>query len=262
MKLSISNIAWENIYDKEVYTCLKEYKYDAIEIAPTRFFDNPYDNIDKAEEYLKELRKEYNLDISSMQSIWYGQQGNIFNEEERIILLEYTKKAIIYAKRLGIKNLVFGNPKNRTIPKGHNINEVKEFFKTLGEFARSNDTTLSIEPNPTIYNTNFLNTTYEAFEFVKDINSIGLKLNVDLGTIIYNNEDINQLVEYKDYINHIHISEPNLDKIIKRDIHRQLKEILNDIDYKGYVSIEMKNHNDIRNVKDTIRYVKDVFYGV
>lgn len=53
----------------------------------------------------------------SMQSIWYGRTEKLFGtEEERNLLLDYTKSAVDFAAAIGCKNLVFGCPKNRCIP--------------------------------------------------------------------------------------------------------------------------------------------------
>lgn len=64
-------------------------------------------------------------------------------------------------------------------------------FLRLGEYVYQNDTNVSMEPNLIIYNTNFRNKTEETFELIKSINSKRLKVNVDLVTIIYNNENLN-----------------------------------------------------------------------
>ena len=44
MKLSISNIGWEEKDDNAVYQLMKKYGYSGLEIAPTRIFPvSPYD---------------------------------------------------------------------------------------------------------------------------------------------------------------------------------------------------------------------------
>ena len=81
MKYSISNIAWDKAHDFEMYTFLQSVGMDGIEIAPTRLFENPYENLEQAQLYATMLSNRFNLRISSMQSIWYGQSGNIFNKD-------------------------------------------------------------------------------------------------------------------------------------------------------------------------------------
>ena len=172
MKYSISNIAWGKEYDGEMYSFLKENGVDGIEIAPTRIFENPYDRLEEAHLYSYMLKNKYGLTVSSMQSIWYGIGQNIFGtDEDRQFLTDYTKKAVLFAESMGIKNLVFGCPKNRNVPQGANIDIAFEFFKQIGDFAFEHGTNIALEPNPVIYNTNFLNYTKDCCEFVKKVDS-------------------------------------------------------------------------------------------
>ena len=266
MKYAISNIAWGAENDNEMYTFLKEQKIDAIEIAPTRLFEKPYENLEMARQYAFMLKNKYKLDVCSMQSIWYGVQQSIFgSEEDRQFLLDYTKKAILFAERMFIPNIVFGCPKNRNIPDGDKekyMNIAVEFFKELGDFAAAHNTVLAIEPNPVIYNTNFLNYTKDACEFAKKVDSEGLKVNIDMGTMIYNKENPHLVKTYKTVVNHIHISAPNLEYIKDCTEYRTLRKVLSKIDYDGYLSIEMKNQGDIEKVKKAVSYLKEAFNGI
>ena len=112
-----------------------------------------------------------------------------------------------------------------------------------------------MEANPVIYETNFINTTKEAIELIQEVGSIGFKLNLDFGTICYNRENLEELAPYIDIINHVHISEPALKLIGKREEHRKLMGLLRDAAYDGYVSIEMGRQENIMDVLNTIDYV-------
>lgn len=261
MNLSISNISWTNENDFFMYNYLMEQDFLGIEIAPTRIFiDNPYNDLEKAKDFSKNLRENYGLIVSSMQSIWYGRNEKLFKtNEERQVLANYTKKAIQFANAVGCKNIVFGCPKNRVINNENDIDIAISFFKELGEYAELNNTVLSMEPNPEIYNTNFINYTSEAFDIVKKVKSNGFKVNIDLGTIIENKEDLQIISDNIDLVNHIHISEPNLGLIQKRKIHNQLANVLKQVDYEGFISIEMGKCDNLQELKDTIKYIKGVF---
>lgn len=256
MKLSISNIAWTAEHDAQMYSFLMEQGFTGLEIAPTRLFPkNPYDYFDDAKEFAVLLKSKYGLSISSMQSIWYGVSQSIFAaDEDRNILIAYTKKAIDFAEAIDCKNLVFGCPKNRVIPSDEYLPFAYDFFRTIGEYASRHNTTIAIEPNPPYYNTNFINTTSEAFEFCKKIDCDGLRVNVDLGTCMNYNESVDFLNENIQLVNHIHISEPMLVPIERRPLHNQLKTL----NYDKYFSIEMKNMDDVELVKRIVRYVKGV----
>jgi sugar phosphate isomerase/epimerase len=260
MKLSISNIAWDKSKDEEMYQYLSDHGFNGLEIAPTRLVsESPYNNITKTFNITNGIKERYNLDISSMQSIWYGRTESIFGtDEDRKILYAYTEKAIKYAQSIDCKNLVFGCPRNRNLDDASKYGIAVDFFGRLGDCADHHGVVIALEPNPVIYNTNFMNRTEEAIRFVKEINSKGLQINLDLGTIIWNNEDIDDIFEDIGLIHHIHISEPNLVQIEKRELHIRLKEFLIQKNYKHYISIEMKNYNDIDIVKQTINYINEV----
>ncbi len=259
MKLSISNIGWAAELDEEVYTLLKENAYDGLEIAPTRIIPiAPYDNVNEIKKWADELRKKYGFVIPSMQSIWYGRQESIFGSaEERNLLIEYTKKAIDFAAAVGCGNLVFGCPRNRNMPDGNDDSLAVEFFKLIGDYAAEKGTVIGMEANPSIYNTNYINSTEQALELIKRVNSGGFKLNLDVGTMIYNEEDLKTLIGKVGLINHVHISEPYLKPICERVLHEELIDILGREGYKGFVSIEMaKTEFDI--IEKAVKYCSNI----
>lgn len=261
MKLSISNIAWSAENDAEMYQFLKESGFQGLEIAPTRIFpEAPYDKLSEAKEWAGELKEKYGLEVPSMQSIWYGHQEKIFGtKEERKVLIDYTKKAIDFAEVIGCKNLVFGNPKNRdTDDVPGNYPTAIDFFREIGDYALEHNTTIAIEANPVIYNTHFLNTTEQAVEMSYKSGSEGVKVNVDLGTIIYNEESLDYIKQVPEFINHVHISEPGLILIEKRELHVNLFELLNEMRYERYVSVEMGNKGDLKAVKGIVKYIHSI----
>jgi len=261
MKISVSNIAWKKEYDTNMYGWLKENNIDGLEIAPTRIFEeNPYEELNEAKLFAEDLYENYGLEIPSIQSIWYGRNENIFkSEEDKDILVEYTKKAIDFASVIGCKNLVFGCPRNRNVGEGTNADSGIDFFKILGDYAYAKGTVLSMEANPVIYNTNYCNTTSEAVKLIESVNSKGFKLNLDFGTIVYNKEKLVIIKEKPELINHVHISEPGLARIERRKEHYDLVEILKNSNYKGYVSLETKTTDDLDDIKNTILYIKELY---
>jgi len=263
IKLSFSNIAWSSEYDEKMYTFLANNGFHGLEIAPTRIIsDRPYDHITEIQSFAENLRKRYSLTISSMQSIWYGKDESIFGSDaDRQSLVEYTSKAVDFAAAAGCKNMVFGCPKNRNIPDGFDIikahETAKTFFLEIGKYSQKNGVIISLEPNPAIYGTNFINRSEEAFAFVKSIDGI-IKVNIDCGTIIENNENLQIISDNLQFVNHIHISEPNLVKIENRELHKNLCRLLLETGYDKYVSIEMKNPGNIEIVKQAALYLKGI----
>lgn len=261
MKLSISNIAWDAYQDDAVYTLMKKYSYIGLEIAPTRILpEAPYDKIGAAEKWSKELKNNWGFTVSSLQSIWYGRQEKIFGKnEERQFLINYTKKAIDFAAAVGCGNLVFGCPRNRNLPEGADAYVAIAFFRELGDYAAAKGTVIGMEANPTIYNTNYINSTKSAIDLIRQVNSKGFLLNLDVGTIIQNGEDVAELINNVHLINHVHISEPGLKPIEKKSLHQKLKKILIDENYGGFISIEMAKVDEISVIVSALKYLGSIF---
>jgi len=261
MKLSISNIGWDKENDENVYELMKKYNFSGLEIAPTRIFpEEPYDKITEAKIWYESLKKNYDFEIPSMQSIWFGRCERIFaSDEEREFLVKYTKKAIVFAESINCKNLVFGCPRNRNLLENENSDVGVSFFKEIGDYAYEHNTVIGMEANPTIYNTNYINDTASALELIENVNSKGFLLNLDLGTIIFNDENIDILKGKVKYINHIHISEPNLKPIEKRNLHQKLKNIIENEEYNKYISIEMGKIEELEVIEEKLKYIGGVF---
>jgi len=261
MNLSISNIAWGMENNEQVYRLMKDNSFLGLEIAPTKIIpETPYQLIDDAVAWKGQLAKYYGFQVPSMQSIWYGRTEKIFEEEQqRKVLLDYTKQAIDFAAAIGCSNLVFGCPKNRVVFHENDKAVSVDFFHELGEYAASKGTVIGMEANPEIYHTNYITDTKSAIELIKEVNSDGFKLNLDVGTMIYNNESISDLYGYEHLINHVHISEPHLVKIEKRKLHIELAEFLKSFQYSGYVSIEMGQQDNLKIIAETMKYVKEIF---
>lgn len=264
MRLSISNIGWDALNDEFVYKLMQEKGYAGLEIAPTRLFEeSPYDRLAEAKAWSEKLKRDFGLCVPSMQSIWYGRKEMLFGtKEERALLVDYTKKAIDFAIAIDCGNLVFGCPRNR------NMNGDAEdadylvgvrFFQELGDYAATKGTVIGMEANPTIYNTNYINDTISAINLIKQVDSKGFLLNLDIGTMIQNEESILDLIGNVKWINHVHISEPGLKPIAERAFHKDLKKILDDENYQGFVSIEMGKVDDMYVLESKLDYVRSVF---
>jgi len=258
MKLSISNIAWQEEQDAAVYELMKKYGFTGLEIAPTRIFSqNPYEDLKKAKEWKEALYQKYGFTVPSMQSIWFGKTESIFgNEEDKKVLLDYTYKAIDFARTTDCKNLVFGCPRNRNVPEGANKEEAIPFFKELAKYALKNNTVIGMEANPPMYNTNFINDTMSAFALIDSVDSAGFKLNLDIGTMIANAEHADVIKDKVHLINHVHFSEPGLKRIEERKLHEEIIAHLQAGGYQGFVSVEMGKQDNLKDIETVMSYMQ------
>lgn len=254
MKLAISNIAWSD-HHEYFYELMKKYGFSGLEIAPTKFSVQPYDNLDVAQR-LREYLCVYNLSVVSIQSLLFGTEGlELFTTTEAQNQLKvYLKKAILYAEVIGCPVLVFGNPKNRVINDLSSQYQIAvEFFKELGEFAHLHNTCLCIEPNPKVYGTNFINTLAQANQLVNDVDSLGFAMIIDSSTMLINQDEPAIILDVLSNTKHIHLSMPFLKPLNREfDNHagwiHEFVNVIKSSNYQYYLSIEMANvtQEDIR----------------
>ncbi len=261
MKLSVSNLAWESYDNDIILPFLADLGIDSIEIVPTKIVnDHPYDQIDSLFKYKDFLKKEYNLSLSSMQSILYGRNESIFGDNnQQAALVDYMGKALATSKELGIKNVVFGCPRNRIRTANESDQVALGFFEKIAAVAESNDVCVSIEPISKVYGTDFLNNLYDTYLFVEKLHSSAIAINYDFGTMIESDDKIEQFDSIASKVNHVHISEPGLGRIQNRKEHLEFAELLRKNGYHNYVSLEMKPTESIEMTKNAIEYFASVF---
>ena len=259
MKLAVSNIAWSFEDRIEAYKILQDSGIRGLEIAPTLLFQNAVSNkVDLSDTdtitSIKQLH-DFQLQLVSMQSVLYGAEfAKLFAGEESLIVFENTmREAISLAGKLGIGNIVFGSPAARFAPDTMTAEEAYQIASksllSLGDFAKINNTTISVEATPTVYGSNFITNTNEALNFVLELNHPAINLNLDLGVLLFQNEigSIESLIKDNiSLIGHVHISEPGLapapfDVGVTANVLRTLKNA----SYHNWISIEMKEHHSL-----------------
>lgn len=269
MKLCISQIAWTDEQEDHFLNLIGEYKFNHIELVPSRFGNNLQDITDhEIKAYLDKL-KSHKLTPLSMQGLLFGgNELHLFKSSEtRKNLESFMLKAIENCAKIGVKNMVFGSPKNRNYPQDTNKEDAlaiaKDFFLKLAEKAQSEGLIIGLEPNAKEYGTNFLTNTFDTLSFVKEVNSKGLLCNVDLSTMKLANEDFSRLDEVDfDYVSHLHLSTPYLKTLdISNDSLIEVFKTLKSKDYDRGVSIEM-GYESMEATETTLKRVSDNFYGI
>ena len=261
MNLCISSLAWNLENRNKIYSFLNKKNIKYIEIVPNKI--SKFGLFDDYKNYIKLKNEWESFDIKavSMQSLHFGLNDcSLFNSnEERNNLFKYTVKAIEVANILDIKHLVFGSPKLRIIkdnmPYNDAIDIAKDFFYSLSKEAEKYNIVIGIEPNSKQYGTNFLTNTADTYNFVKEINLNNIGINLDLSSIILENENLNNSINIVNSLNkpfHSHISLPFL-KNNYEDYSDILEKYINKLKYSkaNYYSIEtVINSNDCEyNIK-------------
>lgn len=253
MKLAISNIAWMPDERCAVYDAIAEAGVTGLEIAPGLFFHAAEDPLlpspDVAHAALAEIG-DRGLTLVSMQSLLFGVSGaGLFDgAEARANLARGMERAIAFAGRFGIPNLVFGSPGQRRVPKGlpmsQALDQAAEVFRGFAAAAQSAGTKIAIEANPAAYGTNFLNTLDEAADFVARVDHPAVVTILDLGAMHMNGDFATtaaRIPSLMPKLNHVHVSEPNLAPA-PHDAAAlaPVLDALHKAAYERLVSIEMK----------------------
>lgn len=269
MKLAISNIAWDKSDDIKIAELLIASGFNAIEMAPTKVWDDIEKINEKEVIKIKQFWKNYGIKIVAFQSLLYGKNNfNIFNKNQHKEILDYLDKVLIIGRLLGIKVVVFGSPKNRLkgdLSHKEVFSLASKFFYNFAELGRKNNIKIAIEPNPPLYGADFLINTDEVVAFIKKINHPYLGINLDSGILTINKENLeNSIKKAFPYLFHFHISEKYLETITSnKENHIQIAKILKDLKYSHYCSIEMKSQKNkelnFKNIKSSLIFVKKIY---
>lgn len=267
MNLAISNIAWDQSIEKKIASILKDLNVKGVEVAPTKINSNPEELTDGDIIKYKEFWESYGIKIVAMQALLFGRpELKIFeNEFKRKKTFEYLKLIIKIGGLLNAKVLVFGSPKNRDIFQLRREDAEKiavKFFRDVGDYSLKYNLKTCIEANPPEYGCNFITDSNEAFDLVQKVNNKGFGLHIDLGGLLLKKEDFKVLHNYKDKIEHVHISQPYLEPLSRNNLveYEKLINTLKQDNYDNWISIEMKSSNnaqkDLENVTKSIKLLR------
>lgn len=270
MKLAISNIAWDTSENVNIIPLLKQYGVTGIEIAPTKRWEEPVHAEDIEIINYKNYWASHALVPVSMQSLLFNKNYMSIFGHSKLETLHYIKQIIILAGKLGIKAVVFGSPKNRLM--GESDQDVKygeavDFFRILGDQSVKSGVHLCMEPNPKDYGCDFITNSLEGLQFVKDVGHMGIKLQLDTSTILINEEESEKVIPLcLPYTGHFHVSDPFLNiPGTHNNGHEKIASILNECNYNGWLSIEMKNgilSDNRAAVLEALKYVTRIYTGL
>lgn len=265
VKLSVSNIAWDNHMDPHVANYLIKSDISYVEIALTRYYSDLF-SINKDE--MLELKKRwqgFGVSISSLQSLLFNQpELCLFGDSKsksrmKDLLIHLSKQAHF----LEAKALVFGAPKNRLkgdLDINSAILEAGRFFAELDSHWFSQDNFLALEANPIEYGCDFLTKSSEAFEFVDDLGLKNLRWHLDTACTELGGESVLTLLSGGHSLPaHIHLSETNLAPLVptKMEFYIDFFDILKKRQYAGFVVLEMRDTGDIDDLFGAVELMRE-----
>ena len=259
MELSV----WSNEEEPAVAEALRDLGIKNVELAPTKIWDDPtLVGLDEAQKVV-DWWDSYGIKVVAFQSMLFARPDlKIFeNDSNRHACSEYLEKFILFAGKMGVQKMVFGSPKNRQrgrLPIEEANTIAIDFFSELGEIAKANDVVICLEPNAPQYDCDFITSAKEGDSLVRTVDSAGFGLHLDTACMTLAGDDIEASIKTSiDILKHFHVSSPMLDQVEERDDvnHRSAANALNENNYSGYVSIEMRPGEQGTNVDRIIKAV-------
>ena len=245
--MAVSNIAWDPAEDDAVGAVLRAEGVRGVEIAPTKWRDDPLSASAAEVAAYRAAWEDRGLEIVSLQSLFFGQPHlQLFGTSAvRTAMGDYVRRMIDLAAALGAGVLVFGSPKNRTrgdLSSADATAIATNFFGDMADYAASRGTAVCIEANPEGYGCDFITTTAEAAALCRSIDNSGLRVNGDLGGMTMSGEDpATSIRDAKGFLAHFHASEPHLAPLGAASDHSRAARALSAIAYAGWISIEMRS---------------------
>jgi sugar phosphate isomerase/epimerase len=246
MKLAVSNIAWDSSEDEAVAAVLRRHGARGVEIAPTKWRPDPLKATAAEVAAYRRQWADRGLDIAAMQSLLFGRIDlQLFGDESsRTALAAHLARMLELAGGLGAGAVVFGSPRNRTrgdMAVAEAMRVAAEFFAALGPTAESHRVAMCIEPVPARYGCDFVRTPAEALALCRAVDHPWVRVNADLGAMTLAGDDPQAVLrDARGHIGHFHASEPDFVELGDIPAHQHAAAGLRDVEYDGWVSIEMR----------------------
>lgn len=259
MKKAFSQIAWSTPDAPAVHALLLAHGFTGIEVAPTKIWpDWVGATPDAAAAYRRALAAE-GLAVPALQAILFGKpNARLFGTpEQQAEFIAHLTLVAQLANALEAPVVVIGAPKNRIrgdLSSTEADSLALPIFERLGAEFQRMGSCLCIEANPADYGCDYLTTTTQVRDMVMRVGSTGIGLHVDTAQLLMGGEHLSSFVgDATCPIRHVHLSEPFLEPLDRsaKVAHRDNMAILDQAQYAGWVSVEMREAPD--NATSAIR---------
>jgi D-psicose/D-tagatose/L-ribulose 3-epimerase len=267
MKLSVSNIAWDIQNQPEIFELLQANNVSGVEIAPTKFWPAWQNSSPEQAALIRQEYSQKGFEIPALQAILFDKPAlKVFGDKQtQSELLSHIDKVAALAKAFGAKVLVFGSPKNRdpgTLSNEQATSHAVEFFHRAGEICMGYQVQLCLEPNPGVYQCNFMTHWQEILEMVERVSHPGIGVHLDTACISLEGDDVVEAIhKCAGKICHFHVTEANLGDFSDPQLNHEIfGQALKETGYDGWLSIEMRqSDNPEKSIQEAVQYVLDCY---
>ena len=174
----------------------------------------------------------------------------------------YLEKTFARLKRLGAKKVVFGSAPARALDEettqDMGYEQIAKICKEIIVPAcEKYDITVVMEPLRAAA-CNFINTLADGMRVVKAVNHPRIQLLGDTIHMMSNNDNPEDVVNFKDSLKHVHIAE--LERMLPEDGYSEfVQTVINNLvktGYEGTISFETKNGEGLESMKKALALLK------
>ncbi|MDA1091404.1 MAG: sugar phosphate isomerase/epimerase [Proteobacteria bacterium] len=256
MKFAVSNIALPAFNHADELGRLAEMGLDAVEIAPSRIWQNTWKGLKPGEvsDYRRLIEKA-GLCVVGLHSLFFDQPelGLFKGPKKRAESLDFLEHLSGVCRDLGGRTLIYGGGRKRgDLPVDEARAEAVTFFGELTNRIEGHGTCFCFEPlGPK--DSDFINSALESLDIVNELASPALAVQLDAKALIDNDEaNIETFQAVQSVLVHFHANEPGLGVLGSSGTvdHAALGAMLRAVEYDGYVSIEQRMLNEVAPLAD------------
>ena len=167
---------------------------------------------------------------------------------------DYIKRGAVRAEEMGVKFYIFGNGRTRSLPVTGEIDKAKQknlqFIRMLADITAVHGIKVLLEPlAPRV--SNVIQSLAQALDYAKEVGKSNIGTFLDYRWFVAMNHPLEDIRKYGRYISHVHIDNPTTEFPLRlvpklKDGHdySSFFNALEEIDYKGIISIEANTFTD------------------
>lgn len=244
--------------DYDLIKMIKEAGFDFVEMRAMLVASLSDEEFEKLANILEEL----NLGCDCSCALFPKTIRVTGKEVDEKVIAEYLDKTFTRLKRLGTKKVVFGSAPARALDEETTQDmgyaQIAELCKNvIVPACERYDITVVMEPLRAAA-CNFINTLADGMRVVKTVNHPKIQLLGDTIHMMANDDNPEDVINFKDSLKHVHISE--LERVLPENGYSEFVQIvinnLVSIGYEGTISFETKNGEGLESMKKALTLLK------
>jgi sugar phosphate isomerase/epimerase len=251
MKFAICNETFGDWPIERGFELAVKYGYSGIEVAPFTLGADALAIPSAVRSHYKRVAESFGLQVIGLHWLLAKTNGFHLTTDDvatRERTAAYLEELVHLCHDLGGDVMVLGSPLQRNFPPdmGHQLamKNAAEVLQVIVPTLEQFNVRLAIEPlGP--QEGNFLNHAYQARELIQMVGSPQVQLHLDVKAMSSEGPPIDQIIrENADLLIHYHANDPNrLGPGMGEVDHRPLFKALREIDYQGWVSVEVFDYS-------------------